>query len=622
MSLTQALNAATAGLQVTQQGLSVIAGNVANAQTPGYVRKTIDQLETAAGTSIGVRSGAIGRQLDTLIQTQLRTQTSGASFADQLSSLYQQLQDVYGTPGSSTGLDTLFNGFTSALQGVAGDPSSFSAQSTAINAAQVLAQQINAMSGGIQSLRGSAEQGISADVQAANNALQQVSSINQQVQSVGSADASSAALMDQRDKYIDQLSKLMDVRVVQAANNQVYVYTSSGTQLVGAGQNPAQLTFNAQGAVGANSLWNADPTKSGVGTITLTMPGGGTSDLIATGAIQSGEIAAYLQMRDSILPQAQTQLDEFAAKMSQSLSDVTTAGTPAVAGPLTGFTVDTAGLQSGNQISLTYTDNASVQHKVSIVRVDDPSVLPLPQSTTADPNDKVVGVDFSGGMASVVAQLNTALGGAGLQFSNPGGTTLQVLNTLANTATVNAFSATKTMTSLTSGNSQLPLFVDGTNVYSGAINATGPQVRGFAERISVNSALIADPSKLVTYSTSPLTASGDPTRPSFLYDQTANGASTFSPATGIGATTSPFNGTLTSFLGQVMSQQGQAADNANNLKQGQDVVVNALQQRMDSTSGVNIDQEMTNLLTLQNTYSANARVFSTIQQMFQTLLQM
>jgi flagellar hook-associated protein 1 FlgK len=622
MSLTQALNAATAGLQVTQQGLSVIAGNVANAQTPGYVRKTIDQLETAAGTSIGVRSGAIGRQLDKLIQTQLRTQTSGASFADQLSSLYQQLQDVYGTPGSSTGLDTLFNGFTSALQGVAGDPSSFSAQSTAINAAQVLAQQINAMSGGIQSLRGSAEQGISADVQAANNALQQVSTINQQVQSVGSADASSAALMDQRDKYIDQLSKLMDVRVVQATNNQVYVYTSSGTQLVGAGQNPAQLTFNAQGAVGANSLWNSDPTKSGVGTITLTMPGGGTTDLIATGAIQSGEIAAYLQMRDSILPQAQTQLDEFAAKMSQSLSDVTTAGTPAVAGPLTGFAVDTAGLQSGNQISLTYTDNASVQHKVSIVRVDDPSVLPLPQSTTADPNDQVVGVDFSGGMASVVAQLNTALGGAGLQFSNPAGTTLQVLNTPAATATVNALSATKTMTSLTSGNSQLPLFVDGTNVYSGAINATGPQVSGFAERISVNSALIADPSKLVTYSTSPLTASGDPTRPSFLYDQMANGASTFSPATGIGASTSPFNGTLTSFLGQVMSQQGQAADNANNLKQGQDVVVNALQQRMDSVSGVSIDQEMTNLLTLQNTYSANARVFSTIQQMFQTLLQM
>src|ERR1700719_918004 len=113
MSLTQALNAATAGLQVTQQGLSVIAGNVANAQTPGYVRKTLDQIESAAGTSIGVRSCAIGRQLDKLIQTQLRTQTSGASFADKLSSLYQQLQDVYGAPGSANGLDTLVNSFTS-----------------------------------------------------------------------------------------------------------------------------------------------------------------------------------------------------------------------------------------------------------------------------------------------------------------------------------------------------------------------------------------------------------------------------------------------------------------------------------------------------------------------------
>lgn len=620
MSLTQALNAATAGLQVTQQGLSIIAGNVANAQTPGYVRKTIDQLESAAGTAISVRTGAIGRQLDKLIQTQLRTQTSGGSFADKLSTLYQQLQDVYGTPGSATGLDTLFNSFTSALQGLAGNPSSFSTQSTAANAAQVLAQQLNAMSGGIQSLRASAEQGIAADVQAANNALQQVAAINQQVQAAGPTDAATAALLDQRDGYIDQLSKLMDVRVVQSDNNQVFVYTASGTQLVGAGQNPAQLTFNAQGAVTANTLWNVDPTKSGVGTITLVMPGGGTSNLIATGAIQSGEIAAYLQMRDTILPQAQTQLDEFAAQMSQSLSDVTTAGTPAVSGPLNGFTVDTAGLQSGNKISLTYTDNANVQHKVTIVRVDDPSVLPLPQDTTPDPNDQVVGVDFSAGMASVVTQLNTALGAAGLQFSNPAGTTLQVLNTLANTATVNTFSTTATMTSLTSGNSQLPLFVDGTNVYSGAINATSPQVRGFAGRISVNSTLLADPAKLVTYSLAPLTASGDPTRPTFLYGQMANGAALFAPATGIGSPTSPFNGTMTSFLGQVMSQQGQAADNANNLKQGQDIVVNALQQRMDNASGVNIDQEMTNLLTLQNTYAANARVFTTIQQMFQSLL--
>jgi flagellar hook-associated protein 1 FlgK len=622
MSLTQALNSATAGLQVTQSGLSIVAGNVANAQTPGYVRKIQDQLESAAGTAIGVRTGAIQRQLDTLIQTQLRTQTSGASFADKLSDLYTQLQDVYGTPGSAIGLDTLFNNFTTALQNLQASPSTFSAQSTAINAAQQLASQLNSTASQIQALRGSAEQGIAADVQASNNALQQIAAINQQVTAASPNDAAAAALLDQRDGYIDQLSKMMDIRVVQAPNNQVYVYTGSGTQLVGAGQAPAQLAFNAQGAMSATTLWDPDPTKSGVGTISLRLPGGASTDLIATGAIQSGEIAAYLQMRDSILPQAQNQLDSLAAQMSQSLSDVTTAGTSATSGTQTGFAVDTAGLQSGNKISLTYTDNANVQHKVTIVRVDDPSVLPLPQDTTADPNDQVIGVNFAAGMASVVSQLNTALGSAGLQFSNPSGTTLQVLNTVAAIATVNSASTTATMTSLTSGNPQLPLFVDGTNVYSGAINATGPQLRGFAGRISVNSQILSDPSKLVTYSVAPLTPAGDPTRPSFLYDQMTGASAFYPPATGVGSTTTPFQGTISSFIGQVMSQQGQAADNANNLKQGQDIVVNALQQRMNSASGVNIDEEMTSLLTLQNTYAANARVFSTIQQMFQSLLSM
>ena len=56
-------------------------------------------------------------------------------------------------------------------------------------------------------------------------------------------------------------------------------------------------------------------------------PGGATTDVISDGAIQSGEIGAYLQMRDTILPQAQTQLDEFANQMSQALSNKTVSGT-------------------------------------------------------------------------------------------------------------------------------------------------------------------------------------------------------------------------------------------------------------------------------------------------------
>jgi flagellar hook-associated protein 1 FlgK len=620
MSLSGTLNTTLAGLQVTQQALQIVGSNVANAQTAGYIRKTLLQESVATANAIGVRASSVDRSLDSIIQSQLRQQTSGGSYSDKLSELYGQLQTIFGAPGSATGIDTLFGNFTTALQTLAASTSSSSAQSSAVNSAQLLAQQLNSMSNGIQSMRGAAEQGIAADVQSANNALQQIAVINTEVSTAKSQDPTTATLMDQRDKYIDQLSTLMDIRVVPGQFNQVQVYTGSGSQLVGS--QAVTLSFDAQGTLTPNGVYNVDPTKSGVGTITLTTPNGGSMDLISAGAIKSGEIASYLQMRDQILPQAQTQLDEFAAQMSQALSDVTTAGTAVTAAPQSGFKVDTSALQTGNVIHLTYTDAGNVAHNVSIVRVDDPSVLPLPNTVTANTNDTVIGIDFSGGMASVVNQLTGKLGGTGLTFSSPSGNVLQVLNDPANTIAVNAMSQTTTTTSLTSGNPQLPLFVDGTSAYTGAIRASGSEQVGLAQRISVNSALIANPGGLVNYSLAPATAAADSTRPTFLYGQMTSTSLTFSPSTGIGGSASPMQGTLTSYIGQVMTQQAQAAANADSLKQGQDVVVNALQQRMNNISGVNIDTEMANLLTLQSTYAANARVFSTVQQMFQSLLQM
>jgi flagellar hook-associated protein 1 FlgK len=70
----------------------------------------------------------------------------------------------------------------------------------------------------------------------------------------------------------------------------------------------------------------------------------------------------------------------------------------------------------------------------------------------------------------------------------------------------------------------------------------------------------------------------------------------------------------------MMSQQAEAASNAQQLQQGQDVVVNSLQKRFNDGSSVNIDQEMADLLNLQNAYGANARVMTTVRDMLQQLL--
>jgi flagellar hook-associated protein 1 FlgK len=611
MSLIQALSTAMSGLRATQAGLTVTAGNVANANTPGYVRESANLIETSAGAAgISVDVAGVNRTLDQLVQTQLWTETAGGSYADAKAQFYQQLQQAYGTPGAANAFDSAFNNFTSAVQALATSPASSAAQSGLLSAAQGFAQNLNTMSSAVQGLRTQAEQGIATDVQQANAAMQQIAQINQELGTSSTQDSATAALEDQRNQDITQLSQLMNIKVVQTGNNQVSVFTASGTQLVGT--QASTLSFDARGALSPTAVWSADPSKRGVGTITLTSPSGDSTDLIANKSIQSGQIAAYLEMRDQILPQAQSQIDQLASQVSQAISNQTTAGTAVSAGPQAGFKVDVGGLLPGNSARITYTDASNVQHTVTVVRVDDPAALPLPNNPS-DPNDQIIGVNFTSGMGSVVSQLNAALG-ANLQFSNPAGTTLQVLNAGAG-ITVNSLSATATTTALQNGSPQLPLFLDGTTPISGVITGSGSQVTGLAARIAVNPALLASPSSLVMYS--PATSAGDPTRPNFIAGQLANGQFTFSPQGG-----APFTGTFANYMSQVAGQQAQAASAATNLQQGQDVVVNALQQRLSRASGVNIDQEMSNLISLQTSYSANARVMTAVQQMMTTLMQM
>jgi flagellar hook-associated protein 1 FlgK len=189
------------------------------------------------------------------------------------------------------------------------------------------------------------------------------------------------------------------------------------------------------------------------------------------------------------------------------------------------------------------------------------------------------------------------------------------------TAKVNAASVTATVTSLASGNAQLPVFTDGNLLYTGAITGTASQQTGLAGRITVNAALLADPSKFTIYNTSPLTNAGDTTRPDYLYSQLTTGTFAYSPQTGLGTAASPFKGTLSGFMQQFLSLQSNASTSATQLQQGQDVVVNALQQKFKSASGVNIDTEMANLIALQNTYAANAHVMSVVQSMMTSLMQ-
>src|SRR5450756_65724 len=149
MSLGSALANAMSGLRANQAAISIVSSNIANTQTPGYVAQSLIQSEEVTGdTGSSVRVTGVNRQLNQFVQTQLRTETAGGAYADQIASVLTQLQSVYGTPGSAGSLETAYSNFTTALQSLSTTSGSSSSQIAASNAAQALAQQLNSTTQG------------------------------------------------------------------------------------------------------------------------------------------------------------------------------------------------------------------------------------------------------------------------------------------------------------------------------------------------------------------------------------------------------------------------------------------------------------------------------------------
>jgi flagellar hook-associated protein 1 FlgK len=619
MGLSSSLATAMAGIRANQAALSIISSNVANANTPGYVDQNPNQIEVASGTTgSSVMVTGVNRQLDTFVQNQLRTETSGGAYADQISNILSQLQSVYGTPGGEGTLETSLSNFTTALQSLSNNPGDSSAQAVALSAAQTLAGQLNTTTQGIQSLRSNVEQDIGNSANQANADMSTIAQVNTQLQGLSSNDPLAATLMDQRDKAISDLSKLVDIKVTTDSSNQTNIFTNSGMQLVGAGL-ASSFTYTAPGSLNATDLYSTNPSQNGVGTLNLKLPNGAAVDVVANNLLSSGQIAADLKLRDQALPQAQTQIDQMAATMCSSLSDVTTAGT-AVTTPAAGFSVGTSNVLPGNTINLTYTDGAGTQHQISIVNVTDPKALPLQNAAGANP--LLVGANFSSTTPSLSTQLQTALGASGLNFSLSGSGSTQTLSitSAASGVTVIAVSSTTTSTTTASGIPQVALFTDAGSAYTGQYTAAGNEMTGLAGRITINPAILNNPSVLSNYQGSS-TAAGDNKRSDFMFTQLTSASFSYSPSTGLGSAAQPFKSTLSNYLQSFISQQGNASTLATQLQQGQAVVVNTLQQKFDSTAKPNIDTEMSNLIQVQNTYAANAHIMSVVQSMMQTLLQ-
>jgi flagellar hook-associated protein FlgK len=611
MGLISSLSNAVSGLRTSQDSITILSRNVANSGTPGYHRQSLNIIDHSSLNSTYARTAGVNRAFNMSLQSYYNRQVSDTSMSSVLGDYLNKLQGYLGKPGSAGSLDTMFGSFKNSLQALATSPDDYPTRANVVAEAQAFAQQLNTLSGVIQQLRQEAETRIANDVSEVNAMLISINEVNKRMLDLGMTDTARAQLFDQRDRLVAAVAEVIDVQADYRPDGTVALMTRSGVGLVDNGF--STLKFTTAGALSPTSQADRDPSKSKVGTLTLTTPSGLEIDLVQQGVLQGGELAGLVQLRDKILVEAQNQLDEIAAGLASAFNTITTEGTAATgAGGATGLAADISHIKPGNDVLLTYTQNGATQ-RVRIVN-----------SANGDDyidasGQRVISVDF--GNPPSAAAVAAALSGEipGLSFSVDTDGKLQVLDDgTGGTRDVTGLVTRASATGTQQGELAMALFVDqGNSAFTDNLDTDPPQIVGFAARISVNPAVIADNRLLVQFDIDGTL--GDAARPEYILNQlrSMNFVSGASPAANEGR--HQLNGTVEQLIQQVLNYQGTMIGSALTARDNRQLTLDTITTQMESEYGVNIDEEMARLTELQSAYAANARVVSVVKELLDTL---
>ncbi len=610
MSLAAAQNAAMSGLSFTEAQLAVTSSNIANAHVDGYTLKTIvgTEVYNKSTASSSVLTKQVQRQVDTQLQSAYWESLSDTAYATQYNDYIRLLDQMIGKVGDPGSIPGLMNNFTNALTSLTTDPSSHSAQEVAVNAAGELSRSINSSAEQVQELRRDADAGIADEVTQVNAILKEIESLEDKIIVERSAGRETAHLQDQMDRQLEALTGKMDVEIKQGNDGLLSILTKSGVTLYD--DRASELQFTPVPALGAGVEGNPIEVKSWSGSVTE----------LSSSDLKSGSIGALVELRDNTLPQTQAGLDELASQMALSLSLQTSEGVAADNGggtpAATGLKVDTSDLQSsGDTIELEFKVNGE-SRKVTFVAVTDPGLLPLSSKVTADSNDIVHGLEIPATSTSLEDQVSRALG-AGFYVSVDAAGELEILSpTSPGRIEITGLSVKNTRTVTAADGAEIPLFVDskgGGQPYTGALE-DGGQKTGFAQRITVNKAIIDNPGLLAG---EPDQQSSD--RPDFLKSRLTETEFTFSPGSGIGAKNAPYVGTISDFGIETVVKQSQVASAAASAESNSATVTSIAKNAYENSYKVDVDEELVKITELQNAYAANARVLSAVDELYDTL---
>ncbi len=313
-SLFGSIRLAANTLRANQIGLQVVGQNIANANTPGYIREEV--VLTPAPTQrygglllgMGVQVSAVIQKLDHFLEERLRGAVSDQANTGTLQQAFAQLESIIGEL-SDTDLSTSMNNFFAAIQEVLNQPENVSVRNLAVLQGHTLTRDINRMAARTQELRRDVNDRIKNMAGDINRLLEEIRQLNVRIAETEGGNVSNSdavGLRDQRLQALENLGRLIDIRVIEQPSGGVTVYRGGDYLVFEGNKREVEVVLD---------------TDRGMTVADIHL-----KDTDAPLNPRSGELRGLLDARDAVLGKFVDDLDNFARTFAFEFNKLYTSG--------------------------------------------------------------------------------------------------------------------------------------------------------------------------------------------------------------------------------------------------------------------------------------------------------
>jgi flagellar hook-associated protein 1 len=649
------LSIGKSALFAAQAGLSTSGHNISNANVAGYSRQVVVQsttmpVEYGSGFfGTGTQVAVVKRYSDDFLNSQVRSAQSGKSALDAFNAQISQIDDMLAAP--KAGLSPALQGFFKGVQDLAGNHASVPSRQSMLSAGQTLAGRFQAMDGRMQEIRAGVDNQITTNITLINSYANQIAALNDQITGIASGNQHPPNdLLDKRDQLVLELNQHVKATVMPGDGSNITVSIGAGMPLV-VGKQAFQLV--------------ATTSPTDLSRVEVGLQGGAKVTVLGESSLQGGELGGLMEFRANVLDRAQNELGKIAVGMAftfnaqhnlglddngQPGADFFSIGGPAVTRNINNSSA------SSTTVDATISDPSALtgsDYRVdfngsgyTVTRLSDNKktpIAPFPQTAGAQTID---GVDF-------------AIAGSGVQGDNflvrptiRGAASLKVAITdtaqiaAATPVTTDAPLSNKGTASISAGSVDSNFLTSGVTIpmtisydkASGNLSGFDPSL---PVTVTINGSSTTYPAFNSTVPPVPVPyAAGGATYTvggvSFtisagMQDQdkftvsgtTGNGDVRNANLLGALQSTNIFdnkNATFQSSYAKLTSFVGNKARESQVNGQASTALLEQATSSQQSLSGVNLDEEATNLLRYQQAYQAAGKVMQVASTVFDTLL--